>query len=79
MTQRDEFDNAGGSFIKMDENVGELILFTPTEYVDKENGMDTSFGKKDYVITDAVVLTAEGGPAEYVDASILQGGLIGQL
>jgi hypothetical protein len=78
MTQRDEFDTAG-SFLKLADNLGELILFTPTEYFDQENGMDTSFGKKDYVLTDAVVLTAEGGPAEYIDTTILQGSLIAQL
>lgn len=78
MTQRDEFDSAG-TLLKIADHIGELVLFTPHEYVDKDNGVDTSFGVKDYVLTDAVILTAEGGPAEYVDAMILQGSLIGQL
>lgn len=78
MTQRDEFDSAG-TMLKIADHLGELVLFTPHEYVDKDNGVDTSFGKKDYVLTDAVILTAEGGPAEYDDAMILQGSLIGQL
>lgn len=78
MTQRDEFDTAG-SFLKLADNLGELVLFTPSEYFDEEHGMDTTFGKKDYVLTDAVVLTAEGGPAEYTDTTILQGSLIAQL
>ncbi len=78
MSQRDEFDTAG-TFVAMKDLLGELILFTPTEYVaevvtifsDKDN-------PKDAVITDLVVLSQEGTP-EHLDVMILQGKLIGAL
>jgi hypothetical protein len=75
MTQRDEFDTAG-AYVAVKDLLGELVLFSPTEYVEE---VKTDFGDKDAVITDLVVLTAEGGPAEYQDVMIFQGSLIGQL
>lgn len=72
---RDEFDSAG-SYVAIKELVGELVLFTPTEYVEE---VKTDFGTKDAVTTDMVVLTATGGPAGYEDQMIFQGSLIGQL
>jgi hypothetical protein len=73
MTQRDEFDTAG-AYVAVKDLLGELVLFTPTEYVEE---VKTDFGDKDAVITDLVVLT-QGG-AEYQDVMIFQGSLIGQL
>lgn len=75
MSNRDEFDTAG-AYVAVKDLLGELVLFSPTEYVEE---VKTDFGDKDAVITDLVVLTAEGGPAEYQDAMIFQGSLIGQL
>lgn len=75
MTQRDEFDTAG-AYVAVKDLLGELVLFTPSEYVEE---VKTDFGDKDAVVTDLVVLTAEGGPAEYQDVMIFQGSLIGQL
>jgi hypothetical protein len=75
MSQRDEFDSAG-AYVAVKDLLGELVLFSPTEYVDE---VATDFGTKDAVLTDLVVITAEGGPAEYADVMIFQGSLIGQL
>lgn len=73
MTQRDEFDTAG-AYVAVKDLLGELVLFTPTEYVEE---VQTDFGTKDAVVTDLVVLTQNG--AEYQDVMIFQGSLIGQL
>lgn len=75
MARNDEFDTAG-SYVQVKDLLGELVLFTPTEYVEE---VETQFGKKDGVTTDMVVLTAQGGPAEYTDQMIFQGSLIGAL
>lgn len=75
MSNRDEFDTAG-TYVAVKDLLGELVLFSPTEYVEE---VKTDFGDKDAVITDLVVLTAEGGPTEYQDVMIFQGSLIGQL
>ena len=75
MARQDEFDTAG-SYVAVKDLLGELVLFTPTEYVEE---VKTDFGDKDAVTTDLVVLTAEGGPAEYTDVMIFQGSLIGAL
>lgn len=75
MSNRDEFDTPG-AYVAVKDLLGELVLFTPTEYVEE---VTTDFGTKDAVITDLVVLTADGGPAEYADVMIFQGSLIGQL
>ena len=72
---KDEFDIAG-SYVAIKDLLGELVLFTPTEYVEE---VTTDFGTKDVVLSNMVVLTAEGGPAEYDDQMIFQGSLIGQL
>lgn len=75
MAKTDEFDSAG-SYIAIKDLLGELVLFTPTEHVEE---VTTDFGTKDAVLANLVVLTAEGGPAEYDDQMIFQGSLIGQL
>lgn len=74
MSQRDEFDTAG-SYVAVKDLLGELVLFTPSEYVEE---VKTDFGEKDAVITDLVVLSGEEIP-EYQDVMIFQGSLIGQL
>lgn len=74
-TQRDEFDTAG-AYVAVKDLLGELVLFTPSEYVEE---VKTDFGDKDAVVTDLVVLTAQGGPVEYQDVMIFQGSLIGAL
>jgi hypothetical protein len=71
---KDEFDTAG-AYVAMKDLLGELVLFSPTEYVDE---VTTDFGTKDAVITDLVVLSQDGTP-EYGDVMIFQGSLIGAL
>lgn len=71
---KDEFDTAG-AYVAVKDLLGELVLFTPTEYVEE---VKTDFGDKDAVITDLVVLTQEGQP-EYDQVMIFQGSLIGTL
>lgn len=73
MATKDEFDTAG-SYIAIKDLLGELVLFTPTEYVEE---VQTDFGTKDAVMTDLVVLSQAG--TEYDDVMIFQGSLIGQL
>ncbi len=73
MAKTDEFDTAG-SYVAMKDLLGELVLFTPTEYVEE---VQTDFGTKDAVLTDLVVLS-QGG-TEYSDVMVFQGSLIGQL
>lgn len=75
MARTDEFDTAG-AHVKIAELLGELVLFTPTEYVEE---FQTEFRMQDAVVTDLVVLSAENGPAEYSDVMIFQGSLIGAL
>lgn len=70
---KDEFDSAG-SYVAIKDLLGELVLFTPTEYIEE---VKTDFGDKDAVMTDIVVLS-QGG-VEYEDAMIFQGSLIGAL
>lgn len=73
MSQRDEFDTPG-AYVAMKDLLGELVLFTPTEYIEE---VTTDFGTKDAVVTDLVVVS-QGG-AKYSDVMIFQGSLIGQL
>lgn len=75
MARNDAFDSAG-SYVAIKDLLGELVLFSPTEYVEE---VKTDFGTKDAVLTNMVVLTADGGPAEYEDQMIYQGSLIGAL
>lgn len=75
MAKTDEFDSAG-AYVAIKDLLGELVLFTPTEYIEE---VKTDFGDKDAVMANLVVLTAEGGPAEYDDQMIFQGSLIGKL
>ena len=85
---KDEFDSAGsGSRITLRELMGKTVLFSPTEYVPLEkdaNGnvigggiMTTDYGRKDAVLTDLVVLDADGGPEVYTDVMIFNGKPIG--
>lgn len=74
MARNDEFDTAG-EYVAIKDLLGELVLFTPTEYVEE---IQTDFGTKDAVMTDLVVLSQDGTP-EYTDVMVFQGSLIGQL
>jgi hypothetical protein len=71
---KDEFDTAG-AYVAVKDLLGELVLFTPSEYVDE---VTTDFGTKDAIITDLVVLSQDGQPT-YDDVMIFQGSLIGAL
>lgn len=66
---------AGG--VKVTSFAGSLLLVTPREY--KEN-VPTSFGEKDAVAVDLVVLdgTESGEPEEFSDVLLFQGVLIAQ-
>jgi hypothetical protein len=67
---------AGGKFSAKDHN-GALLLITPTEY--REN-VETTFGKKDAVAANVVVIDEKNvsGSEEIADALIFGGVLIGQ-
>lgn len=73
MSQRDEFDTAG-SYVAIKDLLGELVLFTPTEYIEE---VKTDYGVKDAVMSDLVVLSR--GCEEFRDSMIFQGSLIGAL
>lgn len=88
--QRDEFDSAGsGARTNLREQMGKLVLFSPTEYLALEkdgNGnvigggvMTTDYGRKDAVVTDMVVIDAVGGPEKFEDVMIFNGKPIGDL
>ena len=72
--ERDEFDSAG-TYVAVKALLGELVLFYPTEHVEE---VQTSFGAKDAVLSDVVVLSQPGQP-EYSDVMVLQGKMIGML
>lgn len=85
---QDEFDTKSSTrtIVEMADYVGELILFTPTEYIPLEKdasgnviggGINTENGRKDAVITDMVVLTK--GNQVFKDVMLLQGHLVGDL
>lgn len=85
MTTQDEFDTKSQSFLDLSELIGELLLFTPTEYIPVEldaagnpvsGGINTENGRKDAVVTDIAVIS-QG--VEHKDVMILQGHLIGEL
>lgn len=83
MSDRDEFDSAGGARVSLAELVGKTVLFSPTEYVPLEKNeagevtgggvMTKDFGRKDVVVTDMVVLNGDNGPEVYDDAMIFNG------
>lgn len=90
MSQKDAFDSAGsGARVKLAELIGKTVLFSPTEYLPLEkdgNGnvvgggvMTTDYGRKDAVITDLVVLDADGGPESFNDVMVFNGKPIGDL
>lgn len=68
---------ASASGVKVTEFEGRLLLLTPTSY---EEGIDTSYGEKDAVKTNLVVID-EDSPAdseEHEGILLFQGRLIGQ-
>lgn len=82
MSQKDEFDSprAGGAVrVNLRDIIGKTVLFSPTEYIavdkdDPTSGVKTAdYGYKDAVITDMVVLDADGGPQLIADAMIFNG------
>lgn len=88
--QRDEFDSAGsGARITLRELIGKLVLFYPTEYLAVERDSDgkaisggvltADYGRKDPVVTNLVVLDADGGPEVYDDVMIFNGKPVGTL
>ena len=90
MSARDEFDVAGsGTQVKLAELIGRTVLFMPTEYVPLEKDdagnpigggvLTKDYGRKDVVITDMVVLDADGGPEVYDDVMIFNAKVIGAL
>lgn len=70
---REAFDQAG-AYVSVKDLLGATVLFAPTEHVEE---ITTSFGTKDAVVTDLVVLS-DGG-AEFYDAMIFQGAIIARL
>jgi len=79
----DPFDTPTTSeYLDFSSLVGKLILFSPTEYVAKDEandkGIKTINGLKDAVITNLVVLS-DGEPAAHDNVMILQGSLIAYL
>lgn len=72
---RSEFDNAG-SHVAIKDLEGETLLITPIEYLEE---VATSFGTKDAVSCDVVVLHDDGTFTEHPETLIFQGALIGAL
>jgi hypothetical protein len=63
-----------GEYFDAKNEIGNLVLFTPFEYVEKTV---TTFGEKDAVKTHTVVFDAKTGePSVYEDSMIFSGSLI---
>lgn len=65
-----------GDGINLKDYVGRLILAYPKEI---REGVSTSFGPKDPLLADIVILDGPEAGKEYTDTLIFQGFLIGQL
>lgn len=76
MSNDDPFKSGSDGGAGITEYEGNLLLVTPTEYVDS---MSTSFGDTDAVRVDFVVLDAEDGPEEIEDTLVFQRVLISAL
>lgn len=72
----DPFKSGSDGGAGITEYGGQLLLVTPTEYVES---ISTSFGDTDAVRADFVVLDAPDGPEEVEDTLIFQRMLIGAL
>ncbi len=72
----DPFKSGSDGGAGITEYGGQLLLVTPTEYVES---MSTSFGDTDAVRVDFVVLDAPDGPEEIEDTLVFQRMLIGAL
>jgi hypothetical protein len=72
----DPFKSGSDGGAGITEYGGQLLLVTPTEYVES---MSTSFGDTDAVRVDFVVLDGPEGPEEVEDTLIFQRMLIGAL
>jgi hypothetical protein len=72
----DPFKSGSSGGAGITEYDGQLLLVTPTEYVES---MKTSYGDTDAVRVDMVVLDAPDGPEEVEDTLVFQRMLIGAL
>lgn len=80
MSQRDEFDVAGGADVKLADLVGKLVLFAPTEWIECERDaqgnatgggiLTKEYGRKDAIVADLVVIDGDDGPELYDDVRI---------
>lgn len=66
----------GGDSINLDENLGALLLIYPKEI---RPGVVTSFGPKDPLVADVIVLDGPHQGKVYTDSMIFAGVLIGQV
>lgn len=69
-------DPASAGGVKWEDHNGALLLITPHSV---ESGVNTTFGTKDAVRADVVVLDGPNAGAEYADVLVFPGVLIGQL
>lgn len=76
MSNDDPFKSGSDGGAGITEYAGQLLLVTPTEYVES---MSTSFGDTDAVRVDFVVLDAPDGPEEVEDTLVFQRMIIGAL
>lgn len=71
----DPFKDPSEGGVKITDYEGNLLLVSPTEY---KTEVPTSFGEKDCVVADIVVLDSETGEPEALDnVYMFQGKLIG--
>ena len=70
----DPFKDPSEGGVKITEFEGRLLLLTPTEY---KTEVPTSFGEKDCVVADIVVLDGDNAPEQLDNVYMFQGKLIG--
>lgn len=75
MSQNDPFSAPGSSNFDIPEYKGNLLLITPLAF---ETEVKTTFGEKDAVRADIVILDGEDGPEAHDDVLIFPLVLIGQ-
>lgn len=69
----DQVETDSGEYFDAKNEIGNLVLFAPFEYVEKTV---TTFGEKDAVKTHTVVFAKDGSATEYPDSMIFSGSLI---
>lgn len=72
---QDPFSNPSSGGTKVTDYNGSLLLITPKEY---KESIATSYGEKDAVAVDLVVLDGTDEVEEHEDVLLFQGVLIGQ-